>query len=128
MLLNYLKKYLSSSPFINHYSPILLPGTKDETPAPERHTAMSRSMVMEFASRKPQSAQDRRTFRQHRSRADMVDQMWMGATMVAFIAIIVVGAGVSLTGLAYPESIQAVAAAVGAGLGGLAGWVGFARR
>ena len=59
---------------------ILLPGTKDAIPAPERYTAMSRSMVMEFPSRKPRRIAARLGYRQTRSRADTVNQVWLGAT------------------------------------------------
>ncbi len=84
-------------------------------------------MVMEFASRKPLRASDRRNYRRTRSSSDTVNQVWLGATTVAFVSMIVVGAGISLTGQPFSEGIQAMAGAVGALLGGYAGWAGFAR-
>jgi|GEM_PF-3370864 len=84
-------------------------------------------MVMEFASRKPLRASDRRSYRRTRSGSDTVNQVWMGATTVAFVSMIVVGAGISLTGLPFSEGIQAISGAAGAVLGGYAGWAGFAR-
>ena len=84
-------------------------------------------MVMEFASRKPHNRQDRLAFRLSRSRVDMVDQIWKGAAVVAFIGIMAVGAGATFSGHIYPDGIQAVIGLMGAALGGFAGWAGFAR-
>jgi hypothetical protein len=84
-------------------------------------------MVMEFASRKPLRASDRRSYRRTRSGSDTVNQVWMGATTVAFVSMMVVGAGISLTGLPFSNGIQALSGATGAILGAYAGWAGFAR-
>ncbi len=84
-------------------------------------------MVMEFASRKPLRASDRRNYRRIRSGSDTVNQVWMGATTVAFVSMMVVGAGISLAGVPFSDGIQAMTGAAGAVLGAYAGWAGFAR-